>query len=242
MAPEMLIMECQRSADKRGYTLAVDYWSLGVMMFYLLNGTLPFAKDKVADLYQNQVESRSVTPPLPVMGVSTGASTKTPFATKANSSSNEEKSTSEMASQFVRFLTKDNDDINRPLLTTDDSPMKLFKTIPKGFERLLDISNSTGLSPDALSIIMGLLTVDERARLGSGASGNKKIRLHPFFKSISWNLLVQKMIDPPYIPVKPYEPEPQMYKDYYDMLDDLDKGDWTMNFPNRQGQSYFATW
>jgi serine/threonine protein kinase len=38
MAPEMVIMLSQTSAEKCGYTRAVDWWSLGVTMFKLLTG------------------------------------------------------------------------------------------------------------------------------------------------------------------------------------------------------------
>jgi serine/threonine protein kinase len=38
MAPEMVIMLSQTSAEKIGYTNAVDWWSLGVTMFKLLTG------------------------------------------------------------------------------------------------------------------------------------------------------------------------------------------------------------
>lgn len=42
MAPEMVIMLNQASSDRRGYTNAVDWWSLGVTMFKLLTGYKPF--------------------------------------------------------------------------------------------------------------------------------------------------------------------------------------------------------
>jgi serine/threonine protein kinase len=38
MAPEMVIMLGQTSAEKVGYTNAVDWWSLGVTIFKLLTG------------------------------------------------------------------------------------------------------------------------------------------------------------------------------------------------------------
>jgi serine/threonine protein kinase len=38
MAPEMVIMLGQTSAEKVGYTNAVDWWSLGVTIFRLLTG------------------------------------------------------------------------------------------------------------------------------------------------------------------------------------------------------------
>jgi serine/threonine protein kinase len=45
MAPEMVIMLSQASYEKTGYTVAVDWWSLGVTMFKLLTGYRPFTDD-----------------------------------------------------------------------------------------------------------------------------------------------------------------------------------------------------
>lgn len=44
MAPEMVIMLNQSSAERRGYTNAVDWWSLGITTFKLLTGYKPFEK------------------------------------------------------------------------------------------------------------------------------------------------------------------------------------------------------
>jgi len=42
MAPEMVIMLNQSSSERRGYTNAVDWWSLGITTFKLLTGYKPF--------------------------------------------------------------------------------------------------------------------------------------------------------------------------------------------------------
>ena len=43
MAPEMLAMLSEvQATSMKGYTMAVDYWSLGVCMFRLLTGRMPF--------------------------------------------------------------------------------------------------------------------------------------------------------------------------------------------------------
>lgn len=42
MAPEMVIMITQSSAEKKGYSYAIDWWSLGITIFKLLTGYRPF--------------------------------------------------------------------------------------------------------------------------------------------------------------------------------------------------------
>jgi serine/threonine protein kinase len=42
MAPEMVILLSQPRAVRKGYTKAVDYWSLGVTIYKLLTGVRPF--------------------------------------------------------------------------------------------------------------------------------------------------------------------------------------------------------
>jgi serum/glucocorticoid-regulated kinase 2 len=55
------------------------------------------------------------------------------------------------------------------------------------------------MSPDARSIITGLLQRDPARRLGAG--GAEEIKRHPFFaKHIDWQKLVQRKITPPFKP------------------------------------------
>ena len=42
MAIEMMMLKLQKHEDRRGYTNAVDWWSLGVTIFVLLTGLKPF--------------------------------------------------------------------------------------------------------------------------------------------------------------------------------------------------------
>ncbi len=46
MAPEMVIMMNQSSAHRRGYTNAVDWWSLGITTFKLFTGYKPFEEKR----------------------------------------------------------------------------------------------------------------------------------------------------------------------------------------------------
>lgn len=52
MAPEMVIMMGQSSAEKVGYTSAVDWWSLGVTIFRLLTGFRPFSDDNLSSFIE----------------------------------------------------------------------------------------------------------------------------------------------------------------------------------------------
>lgn len=56
-------------------------------------------------------------------------------------------------------------------------------------------------SPDAQSILTGLLTRDPARRLGSGPNGAQDIKRHPFFHNhIDFAKLLKKEIQPPFKP------------------------------------------
>ncbi len=44
MAPEMIIMPNQHHTVRKGYTEAVDYWSLGVTLYKLLTKSRPYSR------------------------------------------------------------------------------------------------------------------------------------------------------------------------------------------------------
>ncbi|KAF8513085.1 kinase-like domain-containing protein [Gautieria morchelliformis] len=54
------------------------------------------------------------------------------------------------------------------------------------------------MHPDAKSIMTGLLSRDPAKRLG--VNGGEEIKRHPFFKTIDWNRLLAKKIQPPFKP------------------------------------------
>eukprot|EP01088_Endostelium_zonatum_P000318 TRINITY_DN1059_c0_g1_i1.p1 TRINITY_DN1059_c0_g1~~TRINITY_DN1059_c0_g1_i1.p1 ORF type:complete len:439 (-),score=98.32 TRINITY_DN1059_c0_g1_i1:187-1503(-) len=56
------------------------------------------------------------------------------------------------------------------------------------------------VSPDAQSILEGLLTRDPEKRLGSRDKQASDVMSHPFFKSINWNKLMNKEIEPSFKP------------------------------------------
>ncbi|ORZ14218.1 kinase-like domain-containing protein [Absidia repens] len=56
------------------------------------------------------------------------------------------------------------------------------------------------VSPEAIQVVKGLLTRDVSKRLGVGEEGFKKLKAQPWFKSIKWDLLEKKQVDPPFTP------------------------------------------
>lgn len=55
MPPEMLILEHQREDEQIGYSHAADFWSLGVTVYKLLTGTMPFDEQfSVAGLFKRE--------------------------------------------------------------------------------------------------------------------------------------------------------------------------------------------
>ena len=59
----------------------------------------------------------------------------------------------------------------------------------------------TFFSPEAKSILTGLLERNPSKRLGSSTQDASDIMSHPFFRDINWTELREKRIQPPY---KPY--------------------------------------
>lgn len=70
------------------------------------------------------------------------------------------------------------------------------------FEKILneDVRVPVRLSPEARSLLLGLLVKDPIQRLGGGPDDAKEIMVHKFFAPIDWELLLQKKIPPPFKP------------------------------------------
>ena len=56
------------------------------------------------------------------------------------------------------------------------------------------------ITPSARNLLEGLLQKNKEQRLGSGIGGAKDIRAHPFFRTINWDDLYHKRIEPPFNP------------------------------------------
>jgi len=73
--------------------------------------------------------------------------------------------------------------------------MKMYQKITKG-----KINFPAHFSPEAKSLISGLLTVDPTKRLGVIHGGATTIKAHPFFADFSFDALLQRKLKGPIIP------------------------------------------
>eukprot|EP01104_Vermistella_antarctica_P015342 TRINITY_DN5016_c0_g1_i2.p1 TRINITY_DN5016_c0_g1~~TRINITY_DN5016_c0_g1_i2.p1 ORF type:complete len:431 (-),score=89.97 TRINITY_DN5016_c0_g1_i2:121-1413(-) len=56
------------------------------------------------------------------------------------------------------------------------------------------------LSPEALSLLRGLLTRDVKQRLGCGIGDAQEIKDHPFFAGVKWEAVYDRVLTPPFVP------------------------------------------
>mmetsp|Transcript_6524 Transcript_6524/g.7942 ORF Transcript_6524/g.7942 Transcript_6524/m.7942 type:complete len:320 (+) Transcript_6524:853-1812(+) len=59
---------------------------------------------------------------------------------------------------------------------------------------------SNSISEEAKDIITGLLQRDPKARLGIVGEGFVEIKMHPFYEGLDWDDLLQRKVDPPFLP------------------------------------------
>ena len=257
-------MMTQHSEERKGYTSAIDYWSLGCTMFYLLAGRVPFNELELKQLYQYNEQHPENDP--------NGANARVAIT--------RDEATERIAHvhKFMRYLSnnqlmKDSNSSGR----ADDELSAGRLKVPPGYEEMLDITTDVGMSPEATSLITGLLHADEKHRLGSGLKGYRKIKKHPFFEGIAWSDLVKKKTKPPFLPENPdlcsteagastkttdssqnqkHSSEKTLetipsddnialrsrYEGFHDMLTDLGVDCWDEDYPNRSGQGYFTSW
>jgi RAC serine/threonine-protein kinase len=72
---------------------------------------------------------------------------------------------------------------------------RLFEKIRKS-----ELHYPASLSPNAKSVLRGLLTKDPTKRLGSGPNDVEDINRHPFFSSVNWEKLQKGEVNPPWAP------------------------------------------
>jgi len=56
------------------------------------------------------------------------------------------------------------------------------------------------MSAEVKDLLQGLLQKDPEQRLGSGDIGADEIKTHPWFATLDWFLLENKLIQPPFVP------------------------------------------
>ena len=106
--------------------------------------------------------------------------------------------------------------------------------------------------PQAVAFIGELLCTVENNRLGYGENGSANVLAHPFFSTISWPELEEKLTLPPSQPGSKPEPTgPTKYHNLKDLLLKNRKADW-LNGPadsesgtvqlEYDGKSAFSTW
>ena len=182
MAPEMLIQLSQNPNEQKGYTAAVDFWSLGITMFKLITGSIPFENIRVAG--------------------------------------------------FMLYVS-----------TCAENAANIVLPEYKHYYDLLanEVANEK-ISYEALQVICELLQVDETKRLGSSKDPLKSISSYKFFKHIKWNLLEQKLVNPPFTPVSIISSADMFGCTFDDMLVHYGKASWLNVPPTLDEQSYFENW
>ena len=89
---------------------------------------------------------------------------------------------------------------------------------------------------------MKFLEVVEDKRLGYGAIGTKNVKSHPFLEKLHWDLLEQRHIIPPYIPVSNGVTDKPQVDNLETLLALHGKQGWLKDVPTRSEQKYFKNW
>lgn len=75
------------------------------------------------------------------------------------------------------------------------SPLKIYENILKG-----RVKYPPYIHPDAQDLLSKLITADLTKRLGNLHGGSKDVMTHPWFAEVTWERLIKKDIDAPYVP------------------------------------------
>ncbi|KAI9889579.1 MAG: serine/threonine protein kinase, AGC [Vezdaea aestivalis] len=105
----------------------------------------------------------------------------------------------------------------------DQNPMKIYEKIVKD-----PIQFPKGMPPAAQDLITGLCNRNLTKRLGNVSGGSQKLKSHPFFNGINWDMIYNRKIQGPIIPqlssaadtshFDEYEPESEAREQYTDEL------------------------
>ncbi|XP_032870336.1 RAC-beta serine/threonine-protein kinase [Amblyraja radiata] len=87
----------------------------------------------------------------------------------------------------------------------------------KLFELILmeEIRFPRTLTPEAKSLLSGLLKKDPKLRLGGGPEDAKEVMHHKFFVSVSWQDVVEKLLVPPFKPQVSSETDTRYFDDEF---------------------------
>ncbi|KAF1821915.1 Pkinase-domain-containing protein [Dissoconium aciculare CBS 342.82] len=75
------------------------------------------------------------------------------------------------------------------------SPLKIYENILKG-----RVKYPPYIHPDAQDLLSKLITADLTHRLGNLVGGSRDVMQHPWFAEVTWERLLKKDIDAPYVP------------------------------------------
>lgn len=75
------------------------------------------------------------------------------------------------------------------------SPMKIYENILKG-----KVKYPPYIHPDAQDLLQKLITNDLTKRLGNLHGGSSDVMGHKWFEEVTWDRLMRKDIDAPYVP------------------------------------------
>jgi protein kinase A len=90
------------------------------------------------------------------------------------------------------------------------SPVKIYQNILAG-----RIKFPPYLHPDAVDLLSRLITSDLTKRLGNLHGGPDDIKNHPWFAEVTWDRLLRKEIDAPYVPpIRGGQGDASQYENY----------------------------
>lgn len=90
------------------------------------------------------------------------------------------------------------------------SPVKIYQNILQG-----RVKFPPYLHPDAVDLLSRLITADLTKRLGNLHAGSEDIKNHPWFAEVTWERLLRKEIDAPYVPpIRGGQGDASQYENY----------------------------
>ncbi|KAI9373894.1 kinase-like domain-containing protein [Aspergillus egyptiacus] len=90
------------------------------------------------------------------------------------------------------------------------SPVKIYQNILQG-----RIKFPPYLHPDVVDLLSRLITSDLTKRLGNLHGGSNDIKNHPWFAEVTWDRLLRKEIDAPYVPpIRGGQGDASQYENY----------------------------